>query len=353
MRRFSIQTMMIVIVGIAVMLAMAAEFVKMAASARVSACYRDLCRLNLHGITLGLLSIHDQEKSFPRGTLPGVEFDPWLRLSWYANLLPHVEQQELHDAVRNAEPWFSERNHFVALTDIDSLRCPHSPGSATGEIPATYIGIAGVGIDAPKLPVNDPRAGVFGFDRRTALAVIKDGAAYTMMIAETNRYAGSWLQGGYATVRGLDPLDQPYIGPSQQFGNSHSTGVCVALADGSVRWVSESVAPKIFEAVSTIAGGEKYQRVGWINGRKLSPRRGRSTGGVINRVGMNIAAMFRGAEPPRSSARQARDGRVSGPRRFQYSDRPVRSPWPGKRPSTRGCTRPRVEPRPRSPRRFY
>ena len=40
------------------------------------------------------------------------------------------------------------------------------------------------------------------------------------------------------------------------FGGYHHRGANVAMADGSVRWVRETVAPVVFEAMSTIAGGE-------------------------------------------------------------------------------------------------
>ncbi len=98
---------------------------------------------------------------------------------------------------------------------------------------------------------------MFGYDRKTTLADIKDGAATTMMLAESGRVIGSWLQGGPATVRGLDPTNAPYIGPGRQFGGLHDGVAVIAMADGSVRVVSESIHPELFQAMSTIAGGER------------------------------------------------------------------------------------------------
>jgi hypothetical protein len=112
------------------------------------------------------------------------------------------------------------------------------------------------------LPKGHPRAGVFGYDRQTGLADIIDGAAFTMVVAESGRAKGPWLAGGPATVRGLDPADLPYIGPGCQFGGLHEpSGLHVALADGSVRFIRDTINPKVFEALSTIAGGEKCPRM--------------------------------------------------------------------------------------------
>ena len=98
---------------------------------------------------------------------------------------------------------------------------------------------------------------MFGYDRVTTMADIKDGLANTMVIAETAKVTGSWLQGGPATVRGLDPAEKPYVGLNLQFGGLHRGGAWVAMADGSVRWVSDSISPTVFEALSTMAGGER------------------------------------------------------------------------------------------------
>ena len=91
----------------------------------------------------------------------------------------------------------------------------------------------------------------------TTAADIEDGASTTMLLAESGITTGSWLQGGPATVRGLDPNRKPYIGPARQFGGLHDGVAVIAMADGSVRAVRESIDPNVFEAMSTIAGGEK------------------------------------------------------------------------------------------------
>jgi prepilin-type processing-associated H-X9-DG protein len=81
--------------------------------------------------------------------------------------------------------------------------------------------------------------------------------ANTMLVAESGRVFGPWLHGGLATVRGLDPSQKPYVGPGRQFGGLHYDGRAnVAFVDGSVRALSKTVSPKLFEALSTIADGE-------------------------------------------------------------------------------------------------
>jgi prepilin-type processing-associated H-X9-DG protein len=94
------------------------------------------------------------------------------------------------------------------------------------------------------------------------MAEIKDGASVTMLLAETGLANGPWTAGGPSTVRGLDPARQPYIGEQRQFGGVHRGGAMVAFADGSVRFIRDSIRPQVFEALSTIAGREVLPQ-GW------------------------------------------------------------------------------------------
>jgi hypothetical protein len=88
------------------------------------------------------------------------------------------------------------------------------------------------------------------------------------MIVETNFENGPWGQGGFSTVRGIDTTGSSYLGTSGQFGSFHRTkestlfktypqcSNCV-FVDSSVRALVVTMDPKTFEALTTIAGGEK------------------------------------------------------------------------------------------------
>jgi hypothetical protein len=215
------------------------------------------CERNMRDVAVALQGYYTTQGSFPIGTIPISNLQPYERVGFYALVSPYLDTHVL-ELIDTTECWNSATNIPWACTRLGVLNCPELPRAApTALQPTHYIGIAGLGSDSPSLPLSDARAGVFGYDRETTVADFKDGTSTTMMIAESGRVIGSWLQGGPSTVRGLDPSNKPYVGPGRQFGGLHDAGAVVAMADGSVRTISESVAPKVFEAMSTIAGAEK------------------------------------------------------------------------------------------------
>ncbi len=254
--------MMQIIVGLAFLFALIAISARNAERASLMNAKSLRCVSNLHNIVLGILGYHDANGVFPTGTWPNPDLAPESRLSWYALILPYLGMAEEQDALEKDQPWNSGQNDIFANKYDILWRCPNHFAAPPGVLaPASYVGIAGLGTDAPTLPKSDARAGIFGYDRKTTQADITDGAASTILIAETAQMSGSWLQGGRATIRGLDPAGKPYFGPGGQFGGLHTrAGAWVAMADGSVRCVDASVNPKVFEALSTMAGGERLPK---------------------------------------------------------------------------------------------
>jgi hypothetical protein len=190
-------------------------------------------------------------------------------------LLPYVEQDSLSKRVHLDEAWDASANREAAATLLRFGCCPTSDFPPGGNPALTsYVGIAGVGADAAALPRNDPRCGFFGYDRHIKLADIKDGLSNTLLVTETSAENGPWAAGGPSTVRGVDPGQQPYIAEQGPFGAPHRPRnewhfarieplANAALADGSVRPLSGSISPQVFEALATIAGGEQVDPTDW------------------------------------------------------------------------------------------
>jgi hypothetical protein len=227
------------------------------------------CANNLKQIAIGLQAYaqaHDY--TFPAGTVPSAEPHDQ-RLSWAVEVLPFVEQEPLFRQIDRAAAWNAEVNLPLVAPPLTLFQCPdwlREQAPVTGNH-TPYVGVAGLGADAPLLPGTDRRAGIFGYDRRTALADLTDGPSYTLLILETTREVGPWARGGPATVRGLVTTDNPYLGTGRPWGGTHfaentvlsrgsSIGCNAALADGSVRFLAESVSPRVLEALATTAGGE-------------------------------------------------------------------------------------------------
>lgn len=227
------------------------------------------CRYHLQRISLALRAYEPVHDAFPSGTVinPGLPAES--RLSWLAELgSESFFAANVVLIVDREQPWDSETNlglkakigrpgegQTIAPFGDRFVSCPADRNHRDARLPrpTNYVGIAGLSVDAATLPVDDPRAGFFGYDRVTRVQDIKDGLAETMVVAETEKITGSWTAGGIATIHGLDPAAQPYIGRGHQFGGLHRSGVFVLFADGSVRLLADTIDPKIFEAYSTIA----------------------------------------------------------------------------------------------------
>ncbi len=117
--------------------------------------------------------------------------------------------------------------------------------------PASHIvGIAGVGHDAPQLPVSDPRAGIFGVNRLTKVEDVTDGLSNTMLAAGITGKLSSWAD-GMASFRPI--VLEPYINGPDGFGSGQKQGMYVLMADGSVRFLNKKIEPTIIRRMAAMA----------------------------------------------------------------------------------------------------
>lgn len=195
----------------------------------------------------------DVNRLFPPGTIANPDLAPDHRLAWTVLLLPYLGKEDVHKKFDLTQSWDSEANQSAIATLVSVFECPtqfQRPAAGSPYL-THYIGVAGLGPDAPTLKQTDPRAGFLRYDDATKVGSVQRGLSRTMTILETATDHGPWAAGGPATVRGLDPARPPYIGAGGQFGG-HAQGATAAFADGSVRFQANSISPRVLEMLTTL-----------------------------------------------------------------------------------------------------
>jgi hypothetical protein len=154
-------------------------------------------------------------------------------LSWRVAILPYLDQQALYDKFHLDEPWDSAHNKAL-LDQMPAIYASTSDAGAPGH-ETHYQVFAGPGT-------------LFGGDEGTKIADIRDGTAWTIMVAQAAR-----------PVPWTKPEDLPFDPekPLPEVGGLIDGGFCVGFADGSARFIKLPVDPRVLKALITVNGGEK------------------------------------------------------------------------------------------------
>jgi prepilin-type processing-associated H-X9-DG protein len=229
--------------------------VNLIASVREQAT-RMRCMNNLKQIAIAIHAYQDAQQHCPLATKPNARLAPEQRLSWLLSILPYLEANNLYARTDRDKGWEAEENRFLALTVIRTYQCPGFPDQPPTStlVPSHYVGLAGLGPDAATLPLANQRAGFFGYERKLTPADVKGETSTLLVAMETTHVRNAWTSGGPATARGLDPDDLPCLGRTRPFGGIHRGVTNALFADGSVRFLADSIDPSVLEAAVMISG---------------------------------------------------------------------------------------------------
>ncbi len=197
-----------------------------AVQAAREAARRAQCSNNLKQIALALHNYHDVYKCFPPAVITDKDGKPMR--SWRVAILPFMEQKALYDRWNFNEPWNSPNNRVVASAVIPQYRCPSDPGTSPTE--TTYVMITGKGTIGG-LPNEIVR-----------LPDITDGSSNTIIVVEVTGTGIAWAEPRDLTLEELSLRLND--GSGKCIGSLHPGGANVAMADGSVRFISDTVDPQ-------------------------------------------------------------------------------------------------------------
>ena len=202
------------------------------------AARRSSCSNNLKQIGLAMHNYADANRAFPTDIC---DRNGRPLLSWRVAILPYLEGSNLHEQFHLDEPWDSPHNLSLIKKIPAAYSCPSSTLSAD-EGRTTYVGVKGSGYF---LDTGEPPA-------ERELRDFHDGLSRTVMVVELpQEFAVAWTR--------PDPV---MPGPEVWLEASmhHAGGLFGGLmADGSVRFLSSTIAPDLLRAFFTISGGEDTQ----------------------------------------------------------------------------------------------
>jgi len=235
---------------------------------------------NQRRLLTGLAGYEKAEQGWPQGAGGAALLPPENRLSWLATMLPYYGHLDWHRELNFGRPWNDTANRGVTRLPLEFVVNPALGISADASgFPVThYVGVSGLGLGSGQLEATDPKAGVFGFQHRVAQSTIGDGATNTIAILGVSGRLGPWAAGGDATVRPLTKA--PYVNGPDGFGSGQPNGMLAGMADGSVRFLSKDIDPRVIEQLATINGRESVQIESLARPRAETPAKNNPAVGV-------------------------------------------------------------------------
>ena len=279
-RGFTLIELLVVIAIIAVLIALLLPAVQQAREA----ARRTQCRNNLHQLGLALHNYHDAHNVFPFSSIWEKNYGCppsgycYHFVGWGLFLLPYIDEAALYNAfnfdVASGNNGNEPANITVCQSGLAQYCCPSDPlGLRDGLYGSTNYGnctgkVGSLGGDG---------GGVMFDESAIAMLDIRDGTSNTIAMGEMvspsvpgeTAYPRRWYRARYnqgqrntaAPINSFPRVCLPWGTPSgclaaYDFGSLHEGGAFFLFCDGSVKFLSENIDMKIYQALSTRAGDE-------------------------------------------------------------------------------------------------
>jgi prepilin-type N-terminal cleavage/methylation domain-containing protein/prepilin-type processing-associated H-X9-DG protein len=267
------------------------------------AANRIKCSNNLKQVGLALHNYHDGLGSFPPGVSQQLypAYSGYDRRSWMYFTLPYLEQESLYNEMQKA---YGSGSYTTFLPGhempVPSLMCPadsvnikNITAGATDPVSSqgfhgNYVLCGGDTYFTPGGADGTNLDGIFFGKSHTKIADIADGTSNTLLASElilSRDTATHDVRGRYHNAIHCGVMFSTLYPPNNSVGDNpegycvplprapctgapgtsncfslarsyHPGGVNAALADGSVRFLSDEINPGTYQALGTRAGGE-------------------------------------------------------------------------------------------------
>ncbi len=311
---FTLIELLVVVVVVGLLIAIMLPAIQMAREMG----RRVQCGNNAKHLSLGVQEYHDAFHTFPYGNAQAAT--AFSGYSIHARILPYIDQAPIYDAIDWKLDYSDPRNRSAKMKLISTFICPSDPDRLPPDLGGrnNYYGNCGTNILAGAPPTSSadpnfgmqPCNGVFERDKVNRFADLADGSSLTAMFSEKCKGDGNngvvspktdtfrpgtfpgtadqaladcmacnlediskqgvsnvgapWMHAYHSTTlyyhvappNGRSCMFPP--GRSMSTANSyHPGGVIVAMCDGSVRFIPDSIDLAVWRALGTRSSGDR------------------------------------------------------------------------------------------------
>jgi prepilin-type processing-associated H-X9-DG protein len=192
---------------------------------------------NLKQIALAFHNYESTYKQFPAAYQ--LDAEGKRTMSWRVAILPFLEHANVYQMYKSDQPWDSDANQ--AATNIPILTYKNPADTKAGPMETSYMVVTGPGT-------------LFEDDKGIRFSEVADGLSNTILAVEVVGTGVKWAEPKDLDINTM--IFKINGGGANAIGSPFANGANVALADGSVKFLSNNMLESTLRAMITRNGGE-------------------------------------------------------------------------------------------------